>query len=194
MWKSSLIYKMLPIYIRSSYVDEIIIINNTEEDVFFDEQKVKVLNMRKNIYVNPAWNLGRETANSCNTLILANDDIVINDFDKMMSLVVNTKYNLIGAMVNNTSLKKDLFAVNRRIKFPRNHFGCFMIVRKYHKIPKELLILCGDDYLYYKAKLVGRIGGRFIHTKGKTTISSDNFKEIQKNDLSYFKTIRQGLR
>lgn len=89
MWKSNKIFGMLPVYEKSKYVKEIIIIdNNPKKKIDLSEyKKIRYYTKGKNIYVNPSWNWGYALSNY--NLILANDDIIIND-----SLMIKFKPNL----------------------------------------------------------------------------------------------------
>ena len=65
MWRSELIHQMLPLYDRSEYVGEVIIIDNDPSKMpdLSQFEKVRHYAMKENIYVNPAWNLGVSLAN-----------------------------------------------------------------------------------------------------------------------------------
>jgi hypothetical protein len=193
MWKSPLIHDMIPVYLGSDYIDEIIIINNTPDDVRYEEAKIKVCNMGKNTYVNPAWNYGNKVRKQSNTLILANDDLLINGLDEMLLLVERAPFELFGASVNTPDTPCLLSKIKKGVVFPRNHFGCFMVVRRYNEIPKQLQIMCGDDYLYYKAQSVAIIKGPFISTPGSATVSL-GFGSIKRKDHVYFNKIKRRLR
>ena len=64
LWKSNRIGKLLFDLIKCEFVDEIILIDNAGK--FFEHfealDKVKLVQMGENIYVNPAWNLGIKLA------------------------------------------------------------------------------------------------------------------------------------
>ena len=79
MWRSDKILKMLPIYEKCDLVKEVIIIDNDPKLTpdLKPYSKILYYTNGENIYVNPAWNLGYTL--SSNQVILANDDIIIND-------------------------------------------------------------------------------------------------------------------
>jgi len=196
MWRSPLIRDMVPVYAQSAFVEEIIIINNTSVDIEPYHDKMVVSNMGKNTYVNPAWNHGNSIKKKDTTLVLANDDILITGFDKMIGMIQRTSYCLVGATVNTPSSTPGITKVRRGMPFPRNHFGCFMVVRKYHNIPKELLIIYGDNYLFHKATSVGIIKGGFISTPGSATLRNPelNFRSLLKEDSVSFRKLKRRIR
>ena len=78
LWKSDRTKKLLSDLNECEYVDEIIIIDNTgteERDILPTiYPKLRMVSKGKNIYVNPAWNLGVELAKN-DLIALVNDDI-----------------------------------------------------------------------------------------------------------------------
>jgi len=195
MWKSELIYQMLLKYNASEFVAEIIIISNSQIDA--DLLKVSTLNLSKvifystgrNNYVNAAWNVGSMLAKY--TVVLANDDIIIHNIDLLfLGISLYKEYDLIGATVNNLANFKGIISWDKEKGFPRKSFGCFMVCRNYYKIPEVMKILCGDNWLFDHAKLVGIIGAGYIQTPISVTIKSDpEFLKIGLRD----KDIYRGL-
>ena len=76
IYKSEYLHKLIAALNESDAVLEILLIDNANKNGSDLKQyeKVKVLNQLKNIYVNPAWNLGVATAVS-DYLLICNDDI-----------------------------------------------------------------------------------------------------------------------
>ena len=76
LWKSNRIHKLLSDLIKCQYVDEIILIDNAGKFFEYYEalDKVKLVQVEENIYVNPAWNLGIKIAKN-DLIALVNDDI-----------------------------------------------------------------------------------------------------------------------
>ena len=66
---------------KSNLINQIIIIDNSgglfEENISINSEKIQVLTMPENIYVNPAWNLGVSKCCSENIVIM-NDDVFCN--------------------------------------------------------------------------------------------------------------------
>jgi hypothetical protein len=79
LWKSNRIGKLLFDLIKCEFVDEIILIDNGNKffEYFEALDKVKLVQVEENIYVNPAWNLGIKIAEN-NLIALLNDDINFN--------------------------------------------------------------------------------------------------------------------
>ncbi|MDD4515660.1 hypothetical protein [Massilibacteroides sp.] len=188
MYKSEKLFSMLPIYEQSEHVGEIIIINNAEQPESLEKyQKVKELGNFRNIYVNPAWNLG---ASECeNEILLVNDDLLILNFDEICELIEKSDFDIIGM-----SLRKDQ---NLRItevqgQFPNNSYGTFMYIRKYQYLPDNLKIWYGDKILFDCAKKRGIIRGAKILTDKSETIDSDaNYfrNQIGGNDIVTYDNI-----
>lgn len=145
MWRSSNILKMIPKYQISEYVKEIIIIDNDPQNKFEIESDDKIIyhTEGKNIYVNPAWNVGYSYSNY--ELILANDDILIEDIDSVLNLIGDSDYDIIGVRMGE---KTDTMRVDPIEFQPTNHFGSFMYVKNYIYIPEQIKIWYGDDILF----------------------------------------------
>jgi hypothetical protein len=176
MWRSEKLIKMLSIYEKSKYVKEIIIIDNDmnakpNELNLKSYSKVEHNIQEKNIYVNPAWNLGYSLSNY--ELILANDDIIINNFDEVIKLISNSNYDIVGLSILNENKRIELKTINT---FPVMGFGYFMYIKNYVKIPNKLKIWYGDKILFDNNKKRGLIMNADIeYDKGKT-LNSDNHK------------------
>lgn len=190
LWKSNLLLKMLPVYSGCNAVSEIILINNDSSvhpDI--DISKLKVITPGRNIYVNPAWNVGAAMAE--HTIILANDDIFIEDLTGLLSAISQTDFDMIGATINDmTPLRSGVHPCSTN-KFPRKSFGCFMVCRKFQFIPRELLIYSGDRFLFDQSSTIGLIGSGYIKTPVSQTMNSDpKFLEIGKQDVERYLKIR----
>ena len=195
MWKSELIYQMLPLYQECELVSEIIIINNSQLTIDLlrvssvNLSKVRLYSTSKNNYVNASWNIGSLLAKD--TVVLANDDIVIDDITFLLKCISNRQeYDLIGATVNNLANFTGIKSWDKEKGFPRKSFGCFMVCRNYIRIPVELKILCGDNWLFDHAKSVGIIGAGCIQTPISVTIKSDpEFLKIGLEDKNVYQRL-----
>ena len=56
-------------------VREVIVVNNHPDPLDFGRENVRVLQQERNIYVNPAWNLGAREARG-KYLAILNDDVL----------------------------------------------------------------------------------------------------------------------
>jgi len=81
MWQFEPFCDNLKYILQLDVVDEIIIINNLVEETpdhpILKNPKVRLLNQEKNIYVNPAWNLGAALAKH-DKLLFFSDDVIID--------------------------------------------------------------------------------------------------------------------
>ena len=177
MWRSDKILKMLPIYEKCDLVKEVIIIDNdpklTPNLKLYN--KVLYYTNGENIYVNPAWNLGYTL--SSNQVILANDDIIINDLDKVLTLLMNTDYDIVGISLEKTN---EGLVIEPIEKFPANSYGCFMYIKQYQYIPEKYKIWYGDQFLFEVSKKRGLLKNTNLITNVSETLNSNN-KELRNN-------------
>lgn len=61
-----------------SRVLEVLVVNNAPTPLVWESPKVRVLQQQRNIYVNPAWNLGAREARG-DFLAIVNDDVRFDD-------------------------------------------------------------------------------------------------------------------
>lgn len=157
LWKHS----EFPDYISSvaelSVVKEVIIIDNNYKDSYpIDHAKVRVVTQAKNIYVNPAWNVGARLA-SGDVLCFLNDDLIAKpeiyayvtqlfeeDILGEIGLVGLDWFHVTGELAYQQISDRDSF-----------YFGCLMFIRTgdYRPIPKALKIWWGDDFLIQRCLL-----------------------------------------
>jgi hypothetical protein len=174
MWYAAELKNMLMHYLASPQIGQVIIINNNKSHTpryisKLNNPKALVLTPEKNIFVNPAWNLGAAHAN--HTIILANDDISIINLENLLQKLAQCPFDMVGATVNNTlSSTNEIRPLKPGSEFPRRSFGCFMMLRNYTYIPEQILIYSGDVLLFKMAKSPGIISGNYIHTPISTTI------------------------
>lgn len=203
LWKSRRIAQLVKDLCACEAVGEVIVIDNApgignfttdaaHKSLVEDHLKLKILKMEKNIYVNPAWNLGVETANF-DDVALINDDVNFNsDVFKMFddgSLVNN---GVIGMAAENYRLQEDRnFQVqqHRRENNVTWGWGCIILVSKsnYVPIPDDLLIAYGDDWLSTRIAPLNTLNGLKVQTEMSTTSGRYNFLDIQKQDQINFR-------
>jgi hypothetical protein len=150
LWIPGYFKTTLESLVDHNLIDEIIIIdnnknNNPNYDVL-NHTKIKVLTQEQNIYVNPAWNLGVETSKN-DKICLLNDDITF-DLNVLTYLEdeISSDKGIIGIDMFGGSNHFSLVETDKRIF----GFGCMMFMHKqsYYKIPDDLLVFYGDDYLF----------------------------------------------
>jgi hypothetical protein len=155
MWKAETFEEELNSICSSSFVDDIIIINNYKEKTpdwnLLSYYKVLMVTPPENIIVNPSWNLGVRLAKN-NNICLLNDDLI---FDTTIFNFMNDHLdkNLCGLQMSNIESPIRLSISENRCL----GFGCMMFIRKdtYEFIPNTLRLFFGDDYLFRVNKLKG---------------------------------------
>jgi FkbM family methyltransferase len=162
MWRcSEIFYRALQSYIDNDLVDDIIIINNdllkTPAWDILKHKKVLVFNQATNIKVNPAWNLGVNTAAQDRVAIL-NDDIIFDPalFEKLQGRI-NKDSGVHGIIAGEAHFNQPL-STDYSIDFiewkPGDIIHCFGQAMFIHKsnwihIPDDLQIYFGDDVIMH---------------------------------------------
>lgn len=184
MWESEFIHEMLEEYEKCDLVKEVIIIDNNyqKKPDLSKFKKIIYYTENKNIYVNPAWNIGYTI--SSYKLILANDDIVIKNINEVLSLInSNQNFDIIGVSWED-SKKLELKKIE---SWGVTGFGCFMYIKNYISIPREYKIWRGDFLLFSQSKLKGIISNPLLFgSLSKTVESTNELKEIAKNDVKTY--------
>lgn len=178
-----------------SVVAEIIVINNSSENYYFDNPKVRVITEGKNLFVNPSWNIGVSEAKT-EYVALVNDDIKIPDgfcskvmekFDDKYGVlginsedVINTrnKDNEVVIDINSVELRTSEEISIKPVKFLTLNFGIMMFLKKenYSEIPNDLKIFFGDDWILRGASKKGKenavVCGEKIYHMGSLSSSA----------------------
>jgi hypothetical protein len=188
LWKSERIKDTIESFKLSDRKDiELIIIDNTNSDFKDRDSRITVIKVKKNIFVNPAWNIGA-TLTKNNYICLLNDDIslnvncLLNNFEKLIESDPN--FGMIGLYkrnfnvddYNSDSDKLQLVELDNR---PFG-FGCMMILKKenYVMIPDIFKVFFGDDYLYFFNKDINHRKIYWIEglkTPGEISVTSKDF-------------------
>lgn len=204
LWKAVELERMLPVLLKHNKVGEIIIIDNDPQARYFtlpSNKKIKVLKQKKNIFVNPAWNLGVKTA-SYSKICLMSDDIL---FDENVFNIVYDKITenngVIGVdakCIKSFLVKSLIMKVEPAVDLQNwDGFGTLMFVHKknYLPIPEEMKIYWGDAWIYdYNAVQCRQnyIISKFcVKTKMRTTSShfTDNIAEEESIFYELFHTM-----
>jgi len=182
-------------------VSEVVIIDNTEDQSNLDKitinEKLQIHSQGKNIYVNPAWNLGVAIAKE-DIIAIINDDVTIpNNLFSVLSQVDFKEIGIVGAChptiqqvehpVRFNIENAELFAVSERMW----GYGIFMAMHKntYINIPEDMLVWCGDDYLFHQNRSLKRQNYVLIcpiQTKMSTTSDDPIFDKIKEKDLEMY--------
>jgi hypothetical protein len=180
LWRIGKFKDMLPVYIESEKISEIIIIDNDPDNSFdIVDPKIRKITKGENIYINPAWNWGVAESKT-NYVALVNDDITISKnelsemIDACISGIESDGYGIIG--IDETCFKEEnrsSISIEQMVKRPKG-YGVFLFTTKsdYTPIPEDLLLWVGDDIQYYTNK-AGKLKGVYIETKMTETIGSE---------------------
>ena len=190
LWKSTTFPELFKRYMESPLVDEIIIIDNNEAETPLDfSQFPKVVHVRpgKNIYVNPAWNLGVAMAKNENVLI-SNDDVVFSvdaNLEFALKNLSDQSYKIIGVDPKSYSEHSANPEISKRHHIGKG-WGCLLFLKKsnYKEIPHDLKIYFGDDWLALKAE--GNLGSITfkdnVYTQMSTSSNDQKFSTIRNED------------
>lgn len=165
MWKYEPFTKFLERLESYSLVNEILIIDNDPDNrpVFAPTKKIKIITHGENIFVNPAWNLGVETASS-EFICILNDDVIfdLGVFDKILPFMLQDNFGVAGAHPGETTLHQIPFRNGLIDVVPWQSpepgksngylfgFGTLYFVRKskWFPIPPSIAIYYGDDWVH----------------------------------------------
>ena len=189
---------LVDVLIEDESVGEIIIIDNAPADFSYDNEKVVMLRQEENIYVNPSWNLGIEES-AYDKFIIFNDDIIIpyNFVSQLESMLTSDK-GIIGIDERGV-IKiphfdgKNITFLDRKIDLKpikKRGWGFGITLaghrKSYYKIPENIRIWFGDDYLVQMNNEAGKINYVIddlpIFTKMSTTSDLEEFNEIKDVD------------
>lgn len=187
---------------NSSLVDEILIIDNSTKGFLSNSKKVRVIVPKKNLFVNPAWNLGvREAKNEI--VGIFNDDILLplNFIEEVNNFIQKTPdFGIIGLDSNyiRNYEKKDFetYPNNSKLTFKlfdktiyTEYFGSAFFIKKenYFQIPKNIKVWCGDNYLLKKNidnnKICYEIKNVEIKHLKSMTVGNKKFEKICEKDV-----------
>ena len=188
MWKCKRFQQTLRELSKHPLVGEIILIDNTSNELTIELPKLIHILEGKNTFVNPAWNRGVEIAKYDKLLIL-NDDIWMDwNILNIIEQYVIEENGVIGmAEENYTSPHYELGL--DPITHRNGGFGCCMFIHKenYTPIPNEMKIWGGDDWLFVKnrnrRKQNYKITGFKVDGEIGATSEQVELGPIKENDL-----------
>lgn len=189
-------------------IGEIIVIDNSRKGFIYNSDKIRVVTPRKNLFVNPSWNLGVKLS-KYNFIGILNDDILIPKnlckkiLDKLLS---DNAVGLIGMKSEDLICLEEkefgLYPEDSKINFVRqnddlyiNHWGITIFGRKdnFYKIPERIKIYCGDNFLIHKNELNKKINYQITNCNikhcGSLSCGSENFSKIKQKDVYYYSKI-----
>lgn len=192
IWKSKRIIQLVKDLCDCESVGEVIIIDNAPDICNFatdaahkslveDHPKLKIMKMEKNIYVNPAWNLGVELA-KFDDIAFVNDDVNFNtDVFKLFDDGSLIDKGVVGMATENYRLSADgSFSLEKQSVINLG-WGCIIFINRknFIPIPDDLLIWCGDNWLANNVSFLV-IKGLKISTEMST--SCRHFSDITRQD------------
>ena len=196
---------LVDVLIEDESVGEIIIIDNAPADFFYDNEKVVMLKQEENLYVNLSWNLGIEESDYDKFIILNDDIIIPYNFVTQLEKWLTKDRGIIGIDAPSVIKVEDCSSetmtfLDREIALKsivmRNWgFGIVMAGHKesYHKIPENIRIWYGDDYLVQMNNEVGKVNYVIddipIFTKMSATSDLEEFNEIKNVDMLMYDRI-----
>jgi hypothetical protein len=183
MWESNNLKLMLDKYEKSNLVGEIIIIDNNPKNKFNlkDYKKIIYYTENKNIFVNPAWNLGYSLSSF--KTILANDDILLDDINKILLNFINCEFDIVGVDWSN---KKNILGIKKIEEFPYSGYGCFMYIKNYVPIDENYKIWRGDYILFENSYNKGILEGSGIKGEISKSIKNQNLEVLAKKDKTNY--------
>jgi hypothetical protein len=171
--------KYLEQIIGHDCIGEVLIIDNRKENrpdaAVLKHPKVRILEQEKNIYVNPAWNLGVQEAKYDNLCFLSDDVIadsrVYFEADKFLTEKTEPNHGVLVTLIgwelhNQPKVSDGIIQISsyhslRNDDKPVGMHGAFALFfchkKQYIEIPEAFKILSGDAYLWNKMLAMGRM-------------------------------------
>jgi hypothetical protein len=159
MWRYEPFVEFLTELVTCDQVDEIILINNdtaqTPQAQILSHEKIKTYAFGRNIFVNPAWNLGVHVSRNDSVCIL-NDDVKFDlGLFERVGAVLNEHTGVIGLCPGLPEFSQSAYT-DSNIKISpwtgedMYGFGCLMFIHKswWIDIPDGLSIFYGDNWIF----------------------------------------------
>ena len=202
---TDVLFRLINTLDADSFVKEIIVINNSDKNFSHDSPKVKIVQSKANMYVNPSWNYGIKIA-KYPLCALFNDDLLVCDgFCGQVARLIQKEQNfgccgMDKNFVHNTqnvstpkfakaSLKID------NLDIPINCWGCIIFVKKrdWVDIPDDIKIWWGDDFIRFtqvqNKRQVFKISGAPVSHLGSLSSANKNFNPIKRKDTLLYSKI-----
>ncbi len=187
--RSHRLHALLHMYARHPDIAEIIVVNNAPRPFQHPHDKVRILNQDQNLFVNPSWNLGVQESNH-DLLIISNDDIRFPPdlITHVRRFLLDKSPGLVGPdpAAFNSSGHNLTF---RRSYSRTDGYGTLMFLHRvnYVPVPEELLIWCGDDWLWTRQSRKNyAFKGAPIYTEMSTTSGSAEFSLLKERDVQHY--------
>lgn len=154
-------------------IGEVLIIDNRKENrpkaQILSHPKIRILEQEKNIYVNPAWNLGVREAKYDNICFLSDDVIadsrVYYEADKFLTEKTQPNHGVLVTLIgwephNQPKVTDGIIQIVPHEKANCGMHGAFALFfchkKQYIEIPETFKVLSGDAFLWNKMVAMGR--------------------------------------
>jgi hypothetical protein len=203
LFKIPRIYQTLVELSGCLYVDEIILLDNTQNQNPINLPKVKHICEGKNTYVNPAWNKGVKLSSN-DKLCILNDDIWF-DWNLLgnISEWITEDRGMIGMSPDNYSNPNPEFKLTQIEPSYKSQkgdrplgFACCFFIHKNNwvDIPEEMKLWAGDDWQFYANPKTNYIiegikcEGQLSGTLDDKSLEAE-FNPIKWNDMQVMKKL-----
>lgn len=188
---------LLDIVLSADLVGQVVLIDNADEPLMAQEHpKLEIHRPGRNLYVNPSWNLGASLARH-RFLAIVNDDLVFPE--PLFEVVADALTSGVGVIGLDLSCLRvepeDAEPVLRREFVRRYGFGSLMFLERqsYVPIPDDLLVWCGDDWLFRQQPGQNYVvTGVPVRTTMGMSSGDPRFAAIKAADLAGFRTRHAG--
>lgn len=201
LWGDTNIFKTFESFSKIQDPDaRMVVVNNTDKIVGFTDSRIEFVNLGYNSFVNPAWNLGVQKAQT-DYVCLLNDDILL-DLVKLHDFISDKRPEFVGfSELNRLTDSGEMQLVRHEDRNKRPFgFGQFMLFKKNNcpKIPSGMNIFHGDDVIYFHHTLnlgieLHKLDGFRIYGNQSVTARDWWESDIAKNDtIEYFKWVAEN--
>jgi hypothetical protein len=193
IWKSEYTLELISKYCECEYVNEIILLNNKVENTpkLLIHNKLNIINLPKNIFVNPAWNYGVKISKS-SYITISNDDILfnVNEYYSLLEQIISQQplqnLGFIGSHSDNYIITEEKSPILEEYNNQTNKggWGCLFTFHKqnWKPIPEQLKIWYGDNWIHMTHQPILQLSGINIETKMSTSSDLEEVRSIREND------------
>jgi len=208
MWNFDPFLDFISDIVDIDVISKIIIINNnrskTPQKKILEHKKINVIDFGKNIYVNPAWNLGVKFSKT-EWVCIMNDDLIFDTkiFYKLKYIddpnVGSIGLNSGKVEYGQTPVTDGQITFEPYVDQVCQGFGELMFIKKSNwlDIPKELLIAFGDNYIfdshYFRGLQNYFITNMFHFHAGSLTNNKINNLGIYEQEKTAYQQIKNNL-
>jgi hypothetical protein len=190
--RTTLLRRLLDDLAAHDLVDEVLVVNNATQPLEHASAKIRVVSPGRNIYVNPAWNLGVSETTS-RRLAIINDDVALpQGLLESAAERLDKGAGIIGA--HSSCFSGESVDPGTRVSFRpawwrTRAFGTFMLMDRasWVPIPEDLQIYFGDDFVFRRqTKTNYTFSGVLLGRHTGTTASSAEFRGFLEREGALF--------